>query len=256
MCRPESNVYSAATFSRNTPRFTLLSDYSAPVHLVNLKAFYPHATRVSSGGPCRRSEAQADLVVSRYLLRPDFPETGSEWERSASNGIRFCQFHLLESFYFPPSSTERNAELLGGKRKETATESMHQPVALFFVHRASILRNVTFMRQGLTKYRERRCQPDVTPTLVLAPHAHCIAYTNCAVQPAHLAIDTIMPPQAGESPTASTQVIYGGMGGTGGKGGLQGGDGGAAEGPTVSYGIEAGHVTVNTILGGQQMEST
>jgi hypothetical protein len=38
------------------------------------------------------------------------------------------------------------------------------------------------------------------------------------------------------------------MGGTGGKGGLQGGDGGAGEGPTVSYGIEAGHVTVNTIL--------
>ncbi|KAJ7328867.1 hypothetical protein DFH08DRAFT_940510 [Mycena albidolilacea] len=67
-----------------------------------------------------------------------------------------------------------------------------------------------------------------------------------------------MPPQAGESPTATTQVIYGGMGGTGGKGGLQGGDGGAGEGPTVSYGIEAGHVTVNTILGsgGQKMEST
>ncbi|KAJ7328859.1 ankyrin repeat-containing domain protein [Mycena albidolilacea] len=65
-----------------------------------------------------------------------------------------------------------------------------------------------------------------------------------------------MPPQAGESPTATTQVIYGGMGGTGGKGGLQGGDGGTGEGPTVSYSIEAGHVTVNTILGGQQMEST
>jgi hypothetical protein len=57
-------------------------------------------------------------IVSRYLLGPDFLETGSEWERSASTGICFYQFHLLESFYFPTSSTERNAELLGGKEKK------------------------------------------------------------------------------------------------------------------------------------------
>jgi hypothetical protein len=57
-------------------------------------------------------------IVSRYLLRPDFPEPGSEWEHSASTGIRFCQFHLLEPFYFPPSSTERNAELWAEKEKK------------------------------------------------------------------------------------------------------------------------------------------